>query len=623
MWRIARRILLFAGAVLIGVVGALGVYGVPAPPGFTVEGMPRIPWVHVWRSTRIVRSFGALRTFAGWYGHERRMLVNYGSDRHTQRLDAPNATPVELDGLPVGAPSIEWNREIRPFFVYALDEGGSERYRLYRYDLDTHQSTPLTDKPARAYGVGFDPQGQRIAFASNERNGMDSDIYVVDVANPASRRMVFRGDGDFVVECWTGNGQLIMSRTIGMRERVVYLLDPESGHAEPVLAGTGGVQLTIARPAREGPSAFVVANLDGTEFAGVHAFDPTSFASTSLTPALRWDVMALAAMADGRTLALLVNEDAVYRLYFLDLVTKTLEPAAVAPDGFPLTVYAHPTLPIVALDIVNRAGIPGVWTYDLGSRSFEPWTGAPDDTTRPAPQVIHYPTFDDDGPTRRQIPAVLFPASPESSGRHSVLIEIHGGPTEQALARAFPQDVAYDPELAVIRPHVRGSTGYGRRYESLDDKDRREDAVKDIGALLDWIQTRPDLDASHVAVLGASYGGYLTLASLVHFSDRLKCGVDMFGISDLPAFIDESERGHFPEAQRGEFGDARDTGVRQWLQSISPASQADRIRVPLFIFQGANDVRVKPSQSRAMVARISRYRSSTSVCRCQNFWRRA
>jgi dipeptidyl aminopeptidase/acylaminoacyl peptidase len=275
-----------------------------------------------------------------------------------------------------------------------------------------------------------------------------------------------------------------------------------------------------------------------------------------------------------------------------------------APDGFPLTVSAHPTLPIVALDIANRAGISGVWTYDLSAHKFEPWTVEPEDTARPAPKVIHYPTFDQDGAHRREVPAVLFPSSPESSVKHPVLIEIHGGPTEQALARAAPQDVAYDPELVVIRPNVRGSTGYGRTYESLDDGDRREDAVKDIGALLDWIAAQPDLDASHVAVLGASYGGYVTLASLVHFSDRLKCGVDMFGISDLPAFLTESEQGHFPEAQRGEFGDARDSDVRQWLQRISPANQAERIRVPLFVYQGANDVRVKPAQSRAMVARI-------------------
>jgi dipeptidyl aminopeptidase/acylaminoacyl peptidase len=185
-----------------------------------------------------------------------------------------------------------------------------------------------------------------------------------------------------------------------------------------------------------------------------------------------------------------------------------------------------------------------------------------------------------------------------------VVIDIHGGPTAQSLALANPTDSVVLSGVTVIRPNVRGSTGYGKTYESLDDRERREDAVQDIGSLLDWIATQPDLDRERVAVTGGSYGGYMSLATLVHYSSRLRCGVDLFGISDLPAFLEESEKGHFPEAQRGEFGDGRDPAVRQFLLSVSPATHADRIGVPLMIYQGANDVRVKPQQSRAMVRRI-------------------
>lgn len=156
----------------------------------------------------------------------------------------------------------------------------------------------------------------------------------------------------------------------------------------------------------------------------------------------------------------------------------------------------------------------------------------------------------------------------------------------------------------VIAPNVRGSRGYGKRYAALDDREHREDAVRDIGALLDWVSTQRDLDANRIVVSGASYGGYMTLASLVHYSDRVKCGFDLFGISDFVTFLRASQQEHYPESQRAEFGDERDSATRTLLESISPARHAARIRVPLLIFQGANDVRVKPQESRQIAHEI-------------------
>jgi dipeptidyl aminopeptidase/acylaminoacyl peptidase len=169
---------------------------------------------------------------------------------------------------------------------------------------------------------------------------------------------------------------------------------------------------------------------------------------------------------------------------------------------------------------------------------------------------------------------------------------------------AGPIDEVMYENAVVIRPNVRGSRGYGKTYESLDDREHREDAVRDIGALLDWIAKQPGLDPERVVVTGGSYGGYMTLATLIHSGSRVRCGVELVGVSHWPAFLEESEKGHYPEAQRGEYGDSREPAMRQFLLSISPSTHADQIRVPLMIYQGANDVRVKPQQSRVMVQRI-------------------
>ena len=350
--------------------------------------------------------------------------------------------------------------------------------------------------------------------------------------------------------------------------------------------------------------AYLGTDLDG-EFVGLHAFDPATGTAAPLAPTLGWDVEDVAALAERRTLVLLVNENAWFRLYTYDLATGRLAAVPGQPGRFPTRIAAHPTLPLVALDVVDTAGVTGVWTYDFERQVFEGWALPDVGLSTPEPEVIHFPTFDQgpDGLPRQLSAVVRRPGDPLASPQ-PVLIDIHGGPTAQALARVQPQDAVPGPRPVVIRPNVRGSTGYGRSFSALDDGPRREDAVRDIGALLDWIDTQPNLDGSRVAVMGASYGGYVALAALARYGDRLRCGVDMFGIADLPAFLAESEAGHYAEAQRGEYGDARQPAMRRFLESISPIAAADRIRSPLLVYQGANDIRVKPQQSRALVERV-------------------
>jgi dipeptidyl aminopeptidase/acylaminoacyl peptidase len=269
-------------------------------------------------------------------------------------------------------------------------------------------------------------------------------------------------------------------------------------------------------------------------------------------------------------------------------------------------MVAHPRTALLAVDVVSPLGVAGVWTYDVAEDRFSPWAVPDVAADVPAPIPVRYPTFDSvDGGARRTIPALIFPAAPGFDGRRPVLIDIHGGPAMQTRVVAPPHyELVRRIGVTIVAPNVRGSSGYGKSYAALDDRERREDAVRDVGALLDWIATQPDLDATRVAVTGGSYGGYMALATLVHYSDRLRCGMELFGISDFVTFLQASEDGHYPEAQRAEYGDERDPATRAFLESISPVRHAERIRVPLLIFQGANDVRVKAQESRQMVERI-------------------
>jgi dipeptidyl aminopeptidase/acylaminoacyl peptidase len=157
--------------------------------------------------------------------------------------------------------------------------------------------------------------------------------------------------------------------------------------------------------------------------------------------------------------------------------------------------------------------------------------------------------------------------------------------------------------VAMLYPNVRGSSGYGKRFLTLDNGFKREDSVRDIGAFLDWIARDAGLDTSRVAVMGGSYGGYMTLASLMHFGDRLRCGVDIVGISNFLTFL-KNTQDYRRDLRRAEYGDERDPAMAEFLAKISPANHADKIKQPLFVAQGLNDPRVPASESEQMVKAI-------------------
>jgi dipeptidyl aminopeptidase/acylaminoacyl peptidase len=230
------------------------------------------------------------------------------------------------------------------------------------------------------------------------------------------------------------------------------------------------------------------------------------------------------------------------------------------------------------------------WTYSE--------TGGLDPSTFVVPQRISYKSFDG-----REIPAYVY--KPRGAKKAPVVISIHGGPEGQYQPFFTPltQYWVSDVGLAVIAPNVRGSTGYGKTYVALDNAEKREDSVKDIGALLDWIAAQPDLDASRVAVLGGSYGGYMVLASLVHFGDRIKAGVDIVGIANFVTFLEKTS-GYRVDLRRVEYGDERDPKMRAVFERISPANHADKIRSALMVAHGRNDPRVPFSEAEQIAAKV-------------------
>jgi len=232
------------------------------------------------------------------------------------------------------------------------------------------------------------------------------------------------------------------------------------------------------------------------------------------------------------------------------------------------------------------------WTYSE--------VGGLDTATFHVPELIEYPTFDEVDGERRRIPAWLY--KPAGDGPYPVIVSIHGGPEGQSRPTFSSTYQMWLAKLgvAVVIPNVRGSAGYGKSYLALDNGFLREDSVRDIGALLDWIDAHPELDAGRVAVFGGSYGGYMVLASAAHYSERLRAAVDIVGISNFVTFL-ENTQDYRRDLRRVEYGDERDPEMRAHLQKISPLNNVADLDVPMLIVQGENDPRVPVTESAQIV----------------------
>ncbi len=254
--------------------------------------------------------------------------------------------------------------------------------------------------------------------------------------------------------------------------------------------------------------------------------------------------------------------------------------------------------------------LPGdVFVYDLLKNTTRRWTfsetGGLDVAHFVEPKIVHFPTFDQVAGKPREIPALLYLPPAKFKPPYPVLVSIHGGPEGQARPYFLDRNnyIINEMGVAMVRPNVRGSDGYGRSYLGLDNDRQREDTVRDIGALLDWIAQRKDLDQNRVAVSGGSYGGYMSLATMVHYSERLRCGIDYVGISNFVTFL-KNTKDYRRDLRRVEYGDERIPAMHDFLQRISPLSSVERISVPLLVIQGANDPRVPASEAEQIVRKV-------------------
>lgn len=489
-------------------------------------------------------------------------------------------------------------------FLFTKDVGGGEFYQIFSYNLDNANFKMLTDGKSSNGGVKWNNKGNKFSYFSTKRNGTDWDIYVADINNPEKAEMVLSEGGSWGASDWSPDDKsLIVGKYISANESYYYTLDLTTKKLEQINPSVEKIAYGSALFSKDGKGIFITSD-ENSEFQRLRYYDLKTKKFTVLTSDINWDVQSFTISKKGDKVAFTVNEDGMAKLYLLD--TKTMKYKAVPniPVGQVYGLSFHPDGKKLAMVLNTPQSSGDVYVMNLSNYFLERWTysevGGLNTSKFIVPELIHFPTFDQVDGKPRMIPAFI--TKPKGKGPFAVVIDIHGGPEGQAQPYFNPINQYYANEMgiAVIEPNVRGSSGYGKSYLQLDNGYKREESVQDIGKLLDWIATQPDLDAKRIAVTGGSYGGYMVLASMTHFNDRLKCAVDIVGISNFVTFLTNTQD-YRRDLRRVEYGDERDPKMNEFLQKISPTTNAHKITKPLFVVQGLNDPRVPYTEAEQIV----------------------
>ena len=572
-----------------------------------VDGIPPIPGSLSADVRRYTESRGA--SFSNWHPVEREILIStrFGNTSQLHRVRTPGGARTQLTFFeePIGGGTYE--PKAGRYIVFGRDVGGNEFNQLYRYDVANGAVTLLTGGGrSQNGGTRWNTAGDRIAYGSTRRNGADRDIWTMDPANPGTNRLLVQvTGGGWAVQDWSPDDkQLLLSEYVSVNQSHVWVVDAATG-AKTRLTPEGRDSVAWGGPefAADGRGVYVTTD-QGSEFARLGMIDLATRRFTPLTTGISWDVDGFELSRDGTTIAFVVNEAGLSKLYLLDTGTRAYRPVSNVPAGQIFGLTWHPRGQHLAFTASSSRSTSDVYSLDAQTGEVTRWTeselGGIVATELSEPALIRWRSFDN-----LEITGFLYRPPAKFTGRRPVIINIHGGPEGQSFPGFLGRSNYYVHELgvAIIFPNVRGSTGYGKTFVKLDNGMKREDSVKDIAALLDWIAQQPDLDASKIMVMGGSYGGYMTLAVATLYNDRIACALDVVGISNFNTFLQNTES-YRRDLRRAEYGDERDPAMRAFFERTAPLNRAGNITKPLFVVQGGNDPRVPRTESEQMVARV-------------------
>ena len=574
---------------------------VPIPAALTAEDMPNVPLALAEDVRPYLEARGA--GFAGWDPNARAVLIStrFANVNQLHRVETPMGarTQISFEAEPVRGSFAPIKGDV---IVVSKDRGGDEYFQLHT--LKDGRLTLLTDGQSRNQINAWSADGELIGFSSTRRNGVDSDLYVMNPRDPSSARMVHesKGGGWALTAFAPDKKTAYVVDYNSVQDVDVYRLDLATGAMTPI--GDPAAQIAYSGLKAAPNGTLWVTSDAGADFKQLGRLDP---ATGRFTPVSReaWDVNGFDISADGKTIVYEVNEAGSDRMRILDVASGKVTKVDVLPAGQIGGLEIAPWGEI-GFSFSSAKSAADVWSLDPKTMKLTRWTrsetGGLDTEANVEPRIVTTKSFDG-----LEVTGLLYlPDSGKFPGQRPLIVSVHGGPEGQSTAGFIGRNNYYLNELGigVFYPNVRGSTGFGKTFVSLDNGPfKREDSVRDMEALIDAVRADPAVDADRVGLTGGSYGGYMCYAAAVQLKAKIAATQCTVAISNFVSFL-ENTNPYRQDLRRVEYGDERDPVQRAKLTEISPLTRVAEIEKPMFVITGANDPRVPKSEADQMVAAI-------------------
>jgi dipeptidyl aminopeptidase/acylaminoacyl peptidase len=513
--------------------------------------------------------------------------------------------PIQLTALTDDATrQVFWSPDGSRLLTTA-DHHGTENFQLYDIPAGEGWLYPLTDLPAVRHeleGSPFSPDGKRIAYASNERNPADFDIFVRDLDQGEGRAIVTDG-AYFNAINWSPDGRaLLVLRLNSNTDQDLYVVDVASGEKRHLTPHEGETKFFPGPWRPDGGGIYLLTDRD-REYLGLAFYDLAS-GELSWVETPDWDVQDVDISRDGRFLAWLVNEDGWSRLHLRDLTTGEQKTFPGLPSGVYSAMRFSPDGSRLGL-IVNRPVRPAtVCVVEIATgavqRLTQSFLGGVPEAAMVEPELIRYRSADG-----REIPAFLYrPHGLADGARAPVVLSVHGGPESQELptyAYSGLYQYLLSRGIGILATNIRGSTGYGKTYQKLIHRDWGGAELRDLEHAALYLRSLPWVAPDRLGVFGASFGGFATLSCVARLPEYWAAAVDIVGPSNLLTFV-KAVPPAWRRMMKQWVGDP-DEDV-EMLRERSPITYVEQVRAPLLVIQGANDPRVVKPESDQMVERL-------------------
>jgi dipeptidyl aminopeptidase/acylaminoacyl peptidase len=531
-------------------------------------------------------------------------LTNITGTPQVWMVGAQGGWPEQMTFYPDSVGFVRWSPD-GSGLVFGKARGGDENSQLFWLSPDGSEIRALTNDPKIRHNFGgWSHDGKKISYSSNKRNKDFFDIYVMDVAS-GREELVYQQDGSNSPVAWSFDDRwLVVSHANEQlsQDNDLYLVSLETKQATHLTPHEGSAEFEDVNFTRDGKYILLSTN-DKREFASLARMN-LSNKSVEILDDTQWDLASTAISDDGRMFAYTINRDGFSELHIRELgadgkLSAKSETVKLPGKGLAGSLDFSKDNSKLVLTFNSARYNSDVWLYDLKSRALSQVTrssraGIPQ-SSFVEPELIRFKTFDG-----REVPAWYYrPQTPTAGGKLPVLVSVHGGPEGQETP-GFSSIYQYfiSRGYAVLAPNVRGSTGYGKTYAHLDDVRKREDSVKDLAAAVEWLKTSGGADARRIAVMGGSYGGYMTLAAITLYPELWAAAVDTVGIANFESFL-KNTSGYRRKLREVEYGTLeRDL---DFLKSISPLFKVNQIKTPLMVIHGKNDPRVPYTEAEQIV----------------------